>query len=860
MILKRIILKNIRSYKDQTVIEIPEGRTLFQGDIGCGKSTILSAIEFALFGLGDIDGNNLLRTSQLKGSVVLEFEVKNKKYEVYRSLTRRGKTVTQDKGHIVDDGVETNYSTSEMKSKILEIININEKTHTKTTSVIYRFAIFIPQEMMKQILEETVEKRLEILRRAFSIEEYSAARKSTVSIIIPWIREKISWLTGVTNDLPEKEVRLTGDKNKEEMISKTIEKISDETKKLDLEDSKLQTKKQDLMKKKDIVIQLQETMPYLEDAIVNKKKSKESLMHDSEKSNEDLKSIQKSQDILNEIKPLYEDYTAKKNSLSKLQKLAETYDNVEKEKTRLEQSIGFEKQRLELELIRLKTELDKENHDLEKEKESLAKLDSLEKEEVFIREQLEEIPILRKELSKLESSISKENTLIKSSQDNLSHKQIEVEYISKIGEGAPCPKCKQKLTVEHIIKVKKEFEDEKSKIKEEVEHLTENVTNYNKQKNDKDTKITDLENKEYRLKQIQRDLGKLLEKKDSVELSSSKLRQKEKNLDDITAILDQQNYSAKERKKLDEISNNINKLFEGKNLYEKLKNQVNKYNDDKIPERYVENLQLVKRKPEIENNLKNIQVSIDSLDKGIDSDTKSLDEKRILFNNTKEVITLLRTIEEQDKSLQLERIEKGQTLASKNTELQGLRFALDALVKEVEVKKELHADKEILQQANNWLGEIFVPTIEDIEKHVLQSINEEFNQIFQTWFSMLVEAEDIGVEVDESFTPVITHSGYPLDINSLSGGEKTSVALAYRLALNKMLKQKTSMENSLLILDEPTDGFGKEQLIRLREVLDEMKSAQIILVSHERELESFVDKIYRITKEGNVSRVEPIGT
>ncbi len=56
------------------------------------------------------------------------------------------------------------------------------------------------------------------------------------------------------------------------------------------------------------------------------------------------------------------------------------------------------------------------------------------------------------------------------------------------------------------------------------------------------------------------------------------------------------------------------------------------------------------------------------------------------------------------------------------------------------------------------------------------------------------------------------------------------------------------MQSNLLILDEPTDGFSKEQLGRVREILDELESPQIIIVSHERELESFADQIFRVTK------------
>ena len=76
--------------------------------------------------------------------------------------------------------------------------------------------------------------------------------------------------------------------------------------------------------------------------------------------------------------------------------------------------------------------------------------------------------------------------------------------------------------------------------------------------------------------------------------------------------------------------------------------------------------------------------------------------------------------------------------------------------------------------------------------------------------------------------------------------------------IRRLYNGTKDMENNLIILDEPTDGFGKEQLIRLRRVLDELEFAQIIMVSHERELESFVETIYRITKEGGISRIESV--
>ena len=46
----KIILKNFRCYKDETTIEIIQGVTLVKGKSGSGKTTIIEAIIYALYG------------------------------------------------------------------------------------------------------------------------------------------------------------------------------------------------------------------------------------------------------------------------------------------------------------------------------------------------------------------------------------------------------------------------------------------------------------------------------------------------------------------------------------------------------------------------------------------------------------------------------------------------------------------------------------------------------------------------------------------------------------------------------------------------------------------------------------------
>jgi DNA repair protein SbcC/Rad50 len=196
------------------------------------------------------------------------------------------------------------------------------------------------------------------------------------------------------------------------------------------------------------------------------------------------------------------------------------------------------------------------------------------------------------------------------------------------------------------------------------------------------------------------------------------------------------------------------------------------------------------------------------------------------------------------------------TLVETRGKLENARRRHDEIALEIAAKEDASRRSRKLKEREIWLEDFFVPTVKAIEKSVLATINQEFDSLFKRWFGMLVTEPDKEVGIDEDFTPVVTQSGYEQDVRYLSGGERTSVALAYRLSLN-ILAQRVSagMKSNLLILDEPTDGFSKEQLGNVREVLDEVGSPQVIIVSHDKELESFADQIFRVGKKGTESVV-----
>lgn len=170
-----------------------------------------------------------------------------------------------------------------------------------------------------------------------------------------------------------------------------------------------------------------------------------------------------------------------------------------------------------------------------------------------------------------------------------------------------------------------------------------------------------------------------------------------------------------------------------------------------------------------------------------------------------------------------------------------------------EIKKQL----DYFVRLEDWLSKKFVPLISFIEKNVMMKLKSEFSHLFAEWFSMLV-SDSFNVRLSDDFTPIIEYQDYEIDYAYLSGGERTAIALAYRLSLNQVINSLMSKikTKDLIILDEPTDGFSEQQLDKMRGVLEQLNVAQLIIVSHEQKIEGFVENVLRFKKENGVSRME----
>lgn len=182
---------------------------------------------------------------------------------------------------------------------------------------------------------------------------------------------------------------------------------------------------------------------------------------------------------------------------------------------------------------------------------------------------------------------------------------------------------------------------------------------------------------------------------------------------------------------------------------------------------------------------------------------------------------------------------------------------IDELTEKINQTSLVKEQLNYLTDLESWISKEFILLVSSIEKNIMNKLKSEFSKLFSEWFSMLV-SDTFNVSLDDTFTPIVEFQDYIIEYNYLSGGERTAIALAYRLALNQVLNSLLSnlKTKGFIILDEPTDGFSDQQIDKMRNVLAQLNATQLIIVSHEQKMESFVDKVIKFKKEKGKSIVE----
>ena len=677
MLVRRLIVKNIRSYNEgeETALDLPDGVILFEGDIGSGKSTLLYAIEFALFGFSDLKGSHLLSEGKQAGKVSITFESGGTEYTILRHLKARGDEVVQEDCYIYANGERTKLSPSDLKERVVSILGFNEPTHPKAESLVYRYAVFTPQEQMKEILVQNPEDRMHVIRRILGAQSYQVAAENS------------------------------------ETIERAIKEIAHD---LARESEDLESKKDEMKATAKAVADLEGELPKLKEAEA------------------------KATRLVKTTEAEWTQYLSQKETLG----------------------------RAEATVPRLRQEISEVTDEINEQEKTLRDLEARLTEEILpVIKEFETMPKQESEASQIKSRLDSEREGLAQLAGAKAALEGELARTKDLVAKGVCPLCGQKISGD-ISQRSEHSEQELARVETQLQAATISITTLTSQLE----RVTDYESAESDYERALKDENRV----------NTEIRAARRKIQKATEKL------ARCKAELEDASSQIKEM---RGIYDKLAELQRK-----------------------------------------------LDDAR-----------------DQDKEASLR-------LSRAQGDLANGRKDLDRLNAEV-TKMEAARTKSIhFGGYQSWLSSFFRPTVKQIESQTLAQAAARFNEHFQRFFASLVEDPDMVVRVKEDFTPVFERQGFEQAYEALSGGERTSMALAYRFALNSVVRESIMTQPELVILDEPTDGFSKEQVYKMRGLLEELDSRQVILVSHEKELESMADHIYRVEKRNGTSTVAAVET
>ncbi len=486
-------------------------------------------------------------------------------------------------------------------------------------------------------------------------------------------------------------------------------------------------------------------------------------------------------------------------------------------------------------------------HDLEQKKDELMEKQKLFKEESQKLEELKpRMKIIRQDMEKGKQDVEKTENLIK--ELNEIKKQIEIKTVERKNK----ENQKENLSIElknlHTKIVLLEKEINFSLLKENVEDQIQ-------------VKKERLRSLEEEVQQLSQEIASLRTKKEQ----SEDLKNRIMNLNncptcnqDVTED-HKRNIEQEENNKIEAIKRKLDLI--GQKYKETHSKLVNLKDQIEVLQKKKSKIDLMKLKKqnldEKKKKIEEVQAQKEIFERelaNIDQALSILIKEAEKYRNLEEKYTRRREELEKVKN-QCSKLEKEEALM--NNELKNIKEKIDCLKKEIDIREKSKRKLLDLSQKQEWLEKYFMNLMQVMEKNIMLKVHKDFDSLFQKWFNMIIDPEVMVCKLDSSFSPLIEQNGHDIDFGFLSGGEKTAVALSYRLSLNQIINKlmTTIKTNDILILDEPTDGFSNEQLDRVKDVIEDLDLSQIIIVSHEPKVETFVEKTIRFKKENHVSQI-----
>jgi len=789
MIIDRLVLKNFKRFRSEE-IQFKDGITGILGNNGTGKSSIVQAIFFALYGVQatGISGDYIVSSfagPKEKCEVRLDFRIGGDSYTVVRTF-RKGKAVSHDatfhrEGKLLATGV------SPVDEAVRRTLGMG--------AVDFKNTIYAAQKDLLVLLENTPGKRKEWFQKALGI-DYLKTESDAI------LRERTDKKTGELQAMTGRIEALAGRVRPEDLavLKETIACCDAAIK----EHSR---KAKTLKEQRAILEKQQKDCAEKKVAYTGLIRQQQSMSKELTAENLQITNIEAALNLIADEEAEYQriektalTYTEIRARLDALQKLKANYDTTTKE-------IDF-----------VRREIDGLEDRIAKQQTAIASLDKdageMDEHIAAVRSGLGAGPEISDdrldgavnfklaEIQKRAGTLAAQQARYREERAKL---QTDQETIRNAGKDGICPLCRQKLG-EHFGSLDAEFSTK-------MQELTDNA-------------ILDLEQQE-NLEKERKKIEALRPELSTIRNLAAHLKMREqydKNLADLRAI--------KERKEADrqELERSRARLGFDEASYSTA--QKEEATVRAVQTRFTELGKkigqagaLKHQRDDLQSRIQRRTEEIRKLDSEIAASAYDPEEASRIESALKNADTAIR-----NEDVAIEGAKKDKKFAEeKIAEFDRTRKEIDALQKQ---SGDLGDEIALLRRTRGIIAEYVIYLMQVVRSRLESEVSRIISEITSGRYEQVL--------LDEDFNLLVRDIDNDYAIDRFSGGEQDDIAVALRIALSRYLAELHQVhESTALIFDEI---FGSQDEERRNNLLTTLRSQesrfpQILLISHIPEMQ-----------------------
>ena len=858
MIPRKLILSGFLSYRSPAEIDF----TAFQlacisGANGAGKSSLLDAITWALFGQARQRGDAVIHTAADKASVTFEFAYEGNTYRVMRGRERNKNTTLEFHILTTAENGQTAWKTLSEGSvrKTQERIESTLRMDYDT----FVHASFFLQGEADKFSRERPGKRKEVLASMLGLQKWEDYRQRAAE------RRR-----GVETDIAHLDARM------EEMRAEIAHEpeLQLQQQELEADIARLQqmaAQQETLLREQtqaQAVLQQQQT---LVDELANQLARLEERLNDLTARLAERQSEQERlQNLLAreaDIRAAYARWQDARAELARLEALAAQFHELNAQRQPLLQTIAAEQARLQESLQNLERQAERAASQREKMADLEARLAEAETRAARAAEELAEAETAQAHLPDLRAELAELDARRKHLADEGNDYKTRIAQLEAVADSR-CPLCGQPLTAEHRAEIIAQW-------RAQVESLREAYQQVNAEIDAKRQAYAEAKTLAERLPALRREHQAAQRAVEQHKAERETLRQAldewEKEgaprLVEIRRKLEAEDYAAEARAQLHRLDEHMRSLGYDPDEHTRARQTEESLRHAEEDLRALESaqaaLQPIQREiADLTRQIAEIEAQRQPLSERHAQASQALAKAR---ENAPDITAAERRLTDlRERIAELHKIRGGlqqqlHTIAKFKQNLQALQAQRAELARTVGRYK-------TLEEA---FGKNGVPAL--LIEQALPLLEEEANRLLErlTDGQMAVQFRTQRAYKDtkrtdrkETLDILISDTYGQRDYESYSGGEAFRVDFAIRVALARMLAHRAGARLQTLVIDEgfgSQDAEGRQRLVEaIRAVQDEF--AKILVITHIEALKEAFPARIEVTKTPNGSQVEVILT